>query len=117
LFLKVVDEEEKKKEEERKKVESEIAPDLEKIKSIADKKESIPFINFVYEKYPPKVPNFKKPDLKTGSSQADIKKAFKQALIYYHPDKNDGIKYGYPWHFIAVEISKYLGSFYEYLKG
>jgi hypothetical protein len=97
-------------------VESEIESDLEKIKSIADKKESIPFINFVYENYTPKVANFKNPNLKTGSSKDEIKKAFKKALLYYHPDKNDGITYGYPWHFIAVEISKYLGSFYELLK-
>ncbi len=114
----VIDQENQKEETERKKVEKEIEDDLKELKKQADKEDRISFINFVYEKYPPKLDEkkFKKPNLKTESPIDEIKKVYKKALIHFHPDKNSGAKYGYAWHFIAVEIAKYLGHFYERLK-
>ena len=114
----VIDKENEKVEMERKKVEKEIENDLKTIKEEADKNERISFISFIYEKYPPKLDEkqYKKPALKADSSKEQIRKVFKKGLIHYHPDKNSGEQHGYQWHFIAVEIAKHLGHFYETLK-
>lgn len=112
----VIDEEEKRKEAERKKVINEIQGDLDKIESEAKKGDRVEFIKFVYAKYPAKKQDAKAPTVSKADSNDTIKKALKQALIHYHPDKNGGEEFGFAWHFIAVDISKNLGSLYEGLK-
>ena len=100
----VTEEEELEKQKQRDKVKAEIEDDIEIIEEAA-KKDSRSFINFIYEKYPPK--NTKQKCacvVNNDTSKDDLKNAFKKAATHYHPDKNLGKDYGFAWFFIIEEV-------------
>ena len=95
----VVDEEEKRIQIEKDKIFDQIKDDLSKIKNEADKNDQVLFIQFIYANYPPKNNKSTKcPAKESMKTSVEIKKAYKNALIHYHPDKNLSITYGFDWY-------------------
>jgi hypothetical protein len=92
----------------------EIKDDLDKIVQAGQDMNNRSFLTFVYREYAPKNAEHKlNSEIK---NDGELKKAYKTALIHYHPDKNRPEKYGHAWFFIAEQCAKELGRFYEYIK-
>ena len=86
--------------------------ELEAAKSLDDES----FINFLFEKFPPKHhPKPKKPELGTQNSSA-LKKALGKLSGYYHPDKVDTSVHGEKHKVLCEEIGKIVNSRYARLK-
>jgi hypothetical protein len=110
----VVKEENEKLEAEKKKVMDEIKGDLEKIVKAGKDMTRKQFLTFVYKDYAPK--NAEHTLSKELNNDGELKKAYKTALIHYHPDKNSVDKHGYAWFFVSEQCAKELSCIYEGLK-
>ncbi|OWF51011.1 hypothetical protein KP79_PYT19606 [Mizuhopecten yessoensis] len=91
--------------------------DLEK----ADKKGDIGFLDYVYEKFPPKNPLHKEL-FEVLSKPSDIdysktKKLYQKAVVNYHPDRANVEENGVQWKVITEEITKLLNRRYNRMKG
>lgn len=64
------------------------------------------FVKILYQKHAPKT----QPDYKFDD-KLDVKKILQNALIHYHPDKNQN--QDEKWLFITTEITKYLNFHYS----
>lgn len=86
--------------------------ELDAAKSLDDES----FINFLFEKFPPKHhPNPKKPELGSQNSSA-LKKALGKLSGYYHPDKVDTSVHSEKHKVLCEEIAKRVNSRYARLK-
>ena len=70
-------------------------------------------LEHIYANHPPK----NKAVLCSPITPDKLKKALRDALVHYHPDKNSADKYGMEWFVLSEEICKYISVHYECQKG
>lgn len=109
-----VDEEEKKIEKKRKGVSDKIKPSIDEINEKFKKLSRDEFLEFIYEKYPPKNAEHK---LDKSLMTINLKKCYRNAASHYHTDKNSEEKYGLEWYFVCEETCKLINKHYESMKG
>jgi hypothetical protein len=109
-----VNKENERHEAEKMKVIDEIKVDLEEIVKAGKNMTRKQFLTFLYTEYAPK--NAKHTLKYKINNDGELKKAYKTALIHYHPDKNRPEKYGHAWYFISEQCAKELSCIYEGLK-
>ena len=109
-----VEEEDRVKNEKREKVADKIKPMIqeinEKFRSLTHRK----FLEFIYEKFPPKKIEQK---LDQTLLENSLKKCYRNAASHYHTDKNSEELYGLEWYFICEETCKLINNRYETFKG
>ena len=80
-----------------------------------ESKPSETLLEFIYEKFPPKNPNHKLLKLPSKGDEdfnSKLKKLLRNAVIHYHPDRQDVEKHGKKWKVLAEEITKMLTNRY-----
>jgi tetratricopeptide (TPR) repeat protein len=112
-----LEEEESRHQKEREKYMKELKADITKLDEMADGDRET-FLKFVYSTYPPKNTRHKIKKPKTGDLYLhdELKKAFQQGVVHYHPDKQDVEKHGMTWKVLCEEITKRLTCIYECYK-
>lgn len=82
----------------------EILDELKRVSRKSTKK----LLDFIYDKHPPKQG--------AKSDTPDMKQKLKQALLHYHPDKQDLETYGLKWVVLTEEVTVLLTHHFSYFK-
>lgn len=99
--------ENKEKEKIRAPIRLELKADLDELKEVSEESAE-DLIDLIYRKHPPK--------RGTKSSSPDLKKRLRQALLHYHPDKQQVDTFGLKWVVLTEEITVLLNHHYSHSK-
>ena len=92
----------------------ELKEDIKKLEELSNNTEDL--LRHIYKKYPPKNENHKLNDSLLEGENQNIKKALRESLLHYHPDRLKAKDLGKKWVVLCEEITKYLNRKYEMYK-
>jgi len=97
----------KEREEIRAPIRAEMKELLDELKKVSSKS-TTELLDLIYDKHPPKRGE--------KSDNPDLKQKLKQALLHYHPDKQDLESHGLKWMVLTEEITVLLTHHYSRIK-
>lgn len=92
----------------------ELQDDIKKLEELSENAEG--FLRFVYKTYPPKNVAHKLNESLLIGENKNVKKALRDGLLHYHPDRLKAKDLGKKWIVLCEEITKYLNRKYEVYK-
>ena len=92
----------------------ELKDELDKLEQLSNNAEDL--LKHIYKVHPPKNQNHKLNKSLLSGETRNIKKALRDGLLHYHPDRLRAKDLGQKWVVLCEEITKYLNRKYEVYK-
>ena len=99
---------------EKNKILLELKEDIKKLEELSDSTEDL--LRHIYQVHPPKNQNHKLNESLLSGENRNVKKALRESLLHYHPDRLKAKDLGKKWIVLCEEITKYLNRKYEMYK-
>ena len=92
----------------------ELKEDIKKLEELSENVEDL--LRHIYKTHPPKNKNQKLNESLLSGENRNVKKALRESLLHYHPDRLKAKDLGKKWVVLCEEITKYLNRKYEVYK-
>lgn len=92
----------------------ELKEEISKLEELSDDAEDL--LKHIYKVHPPKNTNHKLNESLLSGENRNVKKALRDGLLHYHPDRLQAKDLGKKWIVLCEEITKYLNRKYEVYK-
>ncbi|XP_028392853.1 uncharacterized protein LOC114517357 [Dendronephthya gigantea] len=92
----------------------ELKDDIKKLEELSE--DAGDLLRHIYKAYPPKNKSHKLNESLLSGANRNVKKALRDSLLHYHPDRLQAKNLGKKWVVLCEEITKYLNRKYEVYK-